>query len=169
VILLLLYLLLLAGGALGLILSLISLPGLWLMTAVAAIYAVLTHERFIGIDTLLVLLALALLAELLELLLSGAAARQAGGGRKASIGAIVGGIIGGIGFSIIPIPIVATILGIGVGTFVGAFAMEWYDGSHPSHSLRVGWGAVKGRAYGFVGKLSVGGIMMLVIIVMGLP
>jgi uncharacterized protein YqgC (DUF456 family) len=163
------YLLLLFGAALSWLLALISLPGLWLMTALAAIYSLFTHEQYIGARTLLLLLFLTIVAELLDLLVAGAAARQAGGGKKSALGAIIGGVIGGIAFSIIPIPIVATILGIAIGTFVGAAGTELYGGGKVQHSVRVGVGALKGRAYGFAGKLLVGCGMMLVILVMGWP
>ena len=164
-----LYLILLGASVASLLVALVGFPGLWLMTAIAAVYSLFTREQYIGARTLLLLLLLSLIAELLDLLVAGAAARRAGGGKKAAIGAVVGGIVGGLLFSIIPIPIVATILGIAVGTFVGAAGMELYGGGEVEHSMRVGVGAMKGRAYGFAGKLAVGVFMVLVIVWMGWP
>jgi hypothetical protein len=163
------YILLLAVSLCGLFLVLVIMPGLWLMTAAAAIFGALTHWRFIGVHTIIVLLAASVIAEVLEIGLGGAAAKRAGGGKRAMVGGLVGGVLGGIFLSFIPIPIISTIVGICLGSFLGAMLVELGGGEAASHSLRVGVGAAKGRFVGLVAKLGFGAVMFLVIAFKGFP
>ncbi len=163
------YFLLLALLAGGLFLVLLTLPGLWLMAAATAGYGVLTHWRYFGANTLWTLLGASLIAEIVEVALGGAAAKKAGGGRRAMIGALIGGILGGIFLTIIPIPIISTIVGICLGSFLGAGVCEMAGGESAAHSLRVGWGAAKGRFIGLVAKLGIGAVMVLIVAVEAFP
>lgn len=162
------YMLLILFALGGLALVAVTLPGLWVMTAAAAVFALLTHERGVGIKTLFALFFLSLGGEILELTAGGAAARKAGGGRRAAVGALVGGIVGGILGSFV-LPLVLTIVGICLGSFVGAASFELAGGSEAGHSLRVGWGAAKGRFFGVAVKLVVGVVMFLVIVFYAFP
>ncbi|MGD1278735.1 MAG: DUF456 family protein [Tepidisphaeraceae bacterium] len=153
----------------GLLLVALTLPGLWFMATAAGGYAILTHERFLGWHTLIALLVLALAAEVLEMGLVAGAAKAAGGGRRGMIGGIVGAVLGGIFLSFIPIPIVGTILGICLGSFLGAAVAELAGGREAGHSLRIGFGAAKGRLLGIFSKLSFGLVMLMVILWTALP
>jgi uncharacterized protein YqgC (DUF456 family) len=162
------YLLLVLVAAAGWLMVVVSLPGLFLMAAVAATYAILSSGRYLGVGTLFVLVTLAIGAEILEILLTGMAARRAGAGRGAMMAGVIGGIVGGILLSFF-IPIVGTILGICLGCFAGAAGVELMSGNDPNRAMEVGWGATKGRLQGMVAKLVVGGLMMMVIIWKGWP
>jgi uncharacterized protein len=153
----------------GMVLAVFTLPGLWLMTAAAAGYALITHEKYLGWHTLVVLLVLALLAEILEFALTGAAAKKAGGGFRAAAGGIIGAIIGGIFLSFIPIPIVGTVLGICLGSFLGAAGVELLAGRETAGSLKIGWGAAKGRFMGIVTKVTIGVVMGVIILWRAFP
>jgi uncharacterized protein YqgC (DUF456 family) len=163
------YILLLAILAGGLFLVILTLPGLWLMTAAAAIFGAITHWKFVGGYTIWILLGTSFIAEVLELTLGGAAAKKAGGGRRAMVGGLFGGILGGMFLSVIPIPIISTIVGICLGCFLGAFIMEYTAGEPASHSLRVGVGAAKGRLFGMIIKLVFGAAMFVFIAFRALP
>src|SRR4051812_34741140 len=102
------YLLLLALLVAGLFVSILGLPGLWLMVGSAWGYAWLTGiGHYVGWATLWVLLGLAFSAEIAEFAAGSAGAKRAGGSRRAMFGAIVGALIGGFLLSI-PIPVVGT-------------------------------------------------------------
>jgi uncharacterized protein YqgC (DUF456 family) len=159
-------LLLISIGSLALVV--VTLPGLWVMTAAAAVYALLTHEAFIGHKSLIALFLLALVAEVIELTAGGAAAKKAGGSRRAAIGALLGGIVGGIIGSFV-LPLVLTIVGICIGSFVGAALGEITVAREATQALRVGWGAAKGRLFGVLLKLAFGAVMFLVILIAGFP
>jgi uncharacterized protein YqgC (DUF456 family) len=153
----------------GLAINLLGLPGLWLMVAGFGIYAFATGWNvFVGWPSLIALLVLALLAEVVELFAGAAGATAAGGRTRGMIGAVVGGFIGAIGFSFIPVPVVAQIVGACLGAFIGAGVMEYSD-RDLAHSLRVGYGAAKGRFWGIVSKLAFGVVMLIVALAAAFP
>ena len=159
-------LLLISVGCLTLVV--LTLPGLWVMTAAAAVYALLTHEQHIGHKSLIALFLFSLVAEVLELTAGGAAAKKAGGSRRAAIGAFLGGIAGGIVGSFV-LPLILTIVGICIGSFVGAIIGELTVGREAAQLLRIGWGAAKGRLLGVVLKLAFGAAMFMLILIAGFP
>lgn len=162
------YILLLLLSAAGILLVLLTLPGLWLMTAAAGVYALLTHGIHLGFKSLLALLILSLIGEILEISAGSAAAKQAGAGRRGMIGGLVGGIIGGIVGSFL-LPIVLSIVGVCIGSFVGAGLFEMLGSRDAVHSVRVGWGAAKGRFQGMILKLAIGVAMSLLILIAAFP
>ena len=162
------YILLLLTAVIGLILVLCTLPGLWLMTAAAGIYALLTHGMHLGFKSLLALLVFSVAGEAIEMLAGSAAAKQAGGGRRGMIGGIIGGILGGIIGSFF-LPIVLSIVGVCIGSFVGAAGFEMFGSQNAVHSVRVGWGAAKGRFQGMIVKLAIGIVMSLLILIAAFP
>jgi uncharacterized protein YqgC (DUF456 family) len=164
------YVLLLLILTAGVFVNVMLVPGLWLMVAAAAGYALLTHLGFIGWKTLIALLVLALAAEIVELALGGAAAKKAGGGKLAMIGAVIGGIVGGIVLTpMIPIPIVGTVVGVCLGSFLGAMVAELAGGREMFHSLKVGAGAATGRFAGIVSKLAFGFVMWVIAAILAFP
>jgi hypothetical protein len=163
------YLLLFVFDLAGLAITVMTLPGLWLMLAAAAVYALLTHGNYIGWWTLATLLVLATVAEIIEFTSSGAGAKRAGGGRAGLWGALLGGLLGGIFLSIIPIPVLSTLVGVCLGTFLGAMIGEFAFGREITHSVKIGFGAAKGRLFGTFIKLGFGCVMLMITMAIGLP
>jgi uncharacterized protein YqgC (DUF456 family) len=165
------FLLLLITDLCGLALAAFTLPGLWLMLAAAAGYAWLTHALYLGEKTLIALLLLALGAEIAELTLGGAGAKKAGASGWGITGGVIGAIVGGICFTgLIPIiPPVNAIIGICLGSFVGAFGVEFLMGTPMEQSFRIGFGAAKGRLTGIVGKVAIGSVMFVLTFFSGFP
>jgi uncharacterized protein YqgC (DUF456 family) len=153
----------------GLVLNLFTLPGNWLMLAGVAIYALATHFVHVGLKSLVVLLVIAVVAEVLELSAAGKEAKKVGGGRWGSIGALIGGILGGMFLTFVPVPIVSTIVGILLGTFLGAMAGELIGGKDVGRSAIIGVGAAKGRAYGTLLKIASGFLIMLISLIVAIP
>jgi len=162
------FLLLLATDICGFVLAAITLPGLWLMLAGAAIYAWLTHGHFLGRDSLIALLILALGAEIAEIFLGGAGAKKAGGSGWGIAGGMIGAIVGGIVLSGL-VPILGTIIGICLGSFAGAAGVELIMGQPISQSAKIGLGAAKGRVTGMVAKISAGLLMFLLTLIAAFP
>ncbi|HXE55071.1 MAG TPA: DUF456 domain-containing protein [Tepidisphaeraceae bacterium] len=154
---------------LGLAITIMTLPGLWLMLAAAAIYAWLTGGAYIGWWTLAALLVLAVTGEVVELASSGAGAKRAGAGRRGLWGALIGGVLGGIFLSFIPIPVLSTLVGVCLGTFLGATIGELSGGRHVGHSALIGLSATKGRLVGTFQKLGLGCVMFVITMLVGLP
>jgi len=164
------YILLLLIALAGLLMVIVTMPGLWLVTAAAAVFALLTHFHFIGRETLIALVVLSFAGELLELGAGGAAARRAGGGRRAMIGGAIGALLGGFFLTfIIPVPILGTIFGVCLGSFLGAAGLEMLGGKQIPHSLRIGAGAATGRFLGIIIKLMIGLAMLVLILIAGFP
>ena len=172
----LLYILLATLLLTGLGLNLVGLPGLWLMVAAHGLFAWLDQDDSLaGWESSLVMLGLALLAELVEFLAGAAGSKTAGGTLRSTVGAVVGGIVGGILAAVlVPVlPVVNAILGACVGSFVGAALLEASYAPADVEARadfyrrlnRVGWGAFKGRLWGIVLKTAVGVVMLVVSLV----
>jgi uncharacterized protein len=153
----------------GLVLTIMTLPGLWLMLAAALGYAWLTHWNYIWWKTLAALLVIAGLGEVVELMFSAKGAKSSGGTKRGAWGALIGGVLGGLFLSFIPIPIISTLIGVCLGTFLGAMIGELSGGREALDSAFVGVGAAKGRLMGTLAKVALGGVMVAIIMVVGFP
>ena len=153
----------------GLFINILTLPGLWVMAAAYGFYGWLTvWNHFVGWPSFGVIVAMATVAEVVELLAGGAGAKKAGASKRAMIGAVVGALLGAI-FLTIPFPIVGTIIGVCMGAALGAGIVELIIYRNLDHAIRVGEGAFKGRLLGIVSKVTIGAVMLLICIVCGFP
>ena len=135
----------------GLIAVVLGLPGTWLILVASVFYGWLTDFAIITSQLLLGLLALAAVAELLDLTAGLWGARRYGGTKKAMVGTMIGGILGAVALS----PMLfgfGTIVGAFFGAFVGAFSMTYFEQRKMDEAMRVGWGALLGRVFAMVFK-----------------
>lgn len=155
---LLAFFILLVTSLVGVALTLLTLPGVWLILAVAvAAQFAYGDPQLFSWWTLGAALGLALLGEVAELGASAVGATRCGGGRSGAVGSIVGSTIGAIaGTFLIPVPVAGTIAGGVIGAAAGAVAAErglakrtWGD------SCRIGQGAAVGRLIATIAKLGV--------------
>jgi len=138
----------------SLILIVLGMPGLWIMVASAVTYNLIVPGDPIGWVTLVIVGVLALVAELLDISLTGRYARRYGGSRRAGWGAIIGSIVGAmVGF---PVPIIGPVIGAFIGSFVGALIAEFTGGSSAGDATRVAKGALIGRVVSTVLKIGIG-------------
>ena len=128
----------------------LGLPGTWLQVVAAGVVAWAVGQPLGG---LLVLLALAIAGEVAETLSGQWGTRRYGGSRRAAWGALLGGFAGL--FVGLPVPIVGSLVTSFIGTFVGAMVGEMWDRGAGVADLRVGVGALLGRALGVGVKLGV--------------
>jgi uncharacterized protein YqgC (DUF456 family) len=123
-----------------------GLPGNWIVFAEAVLYAVIT--RFHGpIEwwVLGVLLAMALLAEIFEFLVTVYGAHKFGQAGKAAIaGALAGGIAGAILMAGFP-PVIGAVIGAFAGVFLGATLVTYLQEKDFGKAWRAGLGAFMGR------------------------
>jgi uncharacterized protein YqgC (DUF456 family) len=155
------------------LLSLISLPGNWIMVGAAALYAWIFPEaadRGLMWSTIALLILLAILGEVIEFGAGAAGAVRQGASRRAVALSIVGAMLGSFAGLMIgtPIPILGSFLmavfGGAVGAFVGAYLGEAWKGRGGDERMAVGRGAFSGRLWGTVGKLAVGAIMLAIVV-----
>lgn len=154
------------------LLTLLSLPGNWLILLFTALFAWLLPEQPDGVGvswTIVgVLLVLAVIGEIVEFLAGAAGAAKLGGSRRAVALSVIGAIVGSIGGALIgvPIPIVGPIIGAvgggGLGAFAGAYAGESWKGRLAEERMAISKAALVGRLLGTLGKLLIGVVMVIV-------
>jgi uncharacterized protein YqgC (DUF456 family) len=162
-----------AALAIGWGLTLMGLPGNWLMVAAAALYAWLSPTGLTQLTwtTVIVMAALATAGEIAELAAGVWGARRAGGSRRAAIWSLLGSIAGAlVGAAIgMPIPLVgpplAAMLGGALGALAGAALAETTRGEASGQSLRVGGAAFVGRLLGTGAKTFVATVLAVVAVV----
>lgn len=161
----------------GWILTILNLPGNWVMVAAAALFAYFMPSDApfsIGWSIVVALVALALVGEILEFVAGALGAKRAGGSRRSAVLALAGSLVGGIlGVLIglpIPVvgPVVAAILFAGGGALAGAMIGEAWKGRTLQQSWQVGQGAFWGRLFGTLAKTVIGSAMVVVGVVAAL-
>ena len=159
--------------AAGWLLTLLGLPGNWLIVLGAAAYHLwgpADGRLELSLSTLIALVVLATVGEILEFALGAVTATRAGGSRRAAVGALGGGIAGGVAgmFVGIPIPIIgpviAAVLFAAVGAMVGAFLAQgsMRELEDARKAWHIGKAAFWGRLSGTLAKLVVGTVMVLI-------
>jgi len=155
-------------GLAGPLLILLGLPGTWLLLSLVGLAEWITEPRLFGTPVLVTAVALAVAGEVWEALSSSIRARKAGAGRRGSIGALAGGIGGALlGTMLIPIPVVGTLIGGGLGAFALSSGLERSGGKSADSAFRIGRAAATGHMIGLAGKL-VAGLVVYVMLVTAL-
>ncbi len=151
------------------VLTLLTLPGVWL-TLVAALgcqwaWAAWSHEpRLFDWWTLGLLAGLALAGEILETVSSAVGAKRSGGGKSGALGSILGALVGAIAGSFL-LPVVGTIIGAVLGAGIGAVAAErGIRGRSWADSMKVGRGAAGARLVALVVKTAIAALVGLVLV-----
>lgn len=161
------YVLLLMVALAGLAISLLGIPGLWLMVVATVLYSLATGGVVLSWQTVLMVAGLALASEVVEFVAGAAGSKTAGGTWRGIVGALVGGLAGGIVG--VPIPIVGPLLGAVLGAALGAGVLELTGKSDLRQAGNVALGAAKGRAWGIASKATFGTIMLVVLAIYAFP
>jgi hypothetical protein len=140
----------------------IGLPGTFLIVAAALGYGWLTGFVAVTWTTLAWLLGLAVIGELLELLSSAAGSSTERPSRRTAGWALGGGIVGGIAGTPFLFGI-GSLLGALAGAFGGAALAVTSQGGDTRAALRSGLTAMRGRFLGFVAKLAIAVVMVVVL------
>lgn len=152
--------------AAGLILDLVGLFGNWIILAAVGAAALASGFEHFGARTLAVLLALAIVGEVLEALASGMGAAKFGGGKGAIGASVVGCILGAIAGTGV-FPIAGTLAGACAGAFLAATLYEYLRSEKElGDAVQVGFGAALGKVGGLFLKTFVGATMLIVAFLM---
>lgn len=150
-----------------LLLNFLMLPGNWLMVGTLCVFMLLVGPA-VGpsLTTLVIVIVLAVIGELVELLAGSAAAKKMGASRRAMMLSLVASVTGAIvGTFVVPIPIVGSAIGAvggaALGAFVGAWVGEAWKGTDAMQRGPISQAAMKGRLFGMLGKLAIGGGIFL--------
>ncbi|GIW43355.1 MAG: hypothetical protein KatS3mg077_0637 [Candidatus Binatia bacterium] len=140
------------GGAVGVILVVLGLPGPWFVCVVGSVFAWWTGFSVLGWGSLVGMAAVAFLSECLEFWLGAAAATQQRASWRVTVGAVLGGLLG----ALVGAPLLfglGALFGSLAGSFVGAALAAQWEGASLKETLAVGKAAMKGRWWGFLSKV----------------
>ena len=145
-------------GVAGMVLSVLQLPGTWLIVAATAGYAWYYDWVRISITTVVWLVVIAGAAEIVEALSGYVAGRRGGASRRAGWYGMFGGIAGALLLTV-PVPIIGTIIGAAIGCFVGALVAELSQARGWQAGARSGMYTAVGRTMGSVFKIAAAIVM----------
>lgn len=148
----------------GLILTLIGLPGIWMMIAIAIALQVWRQDLF-NIWVLVICVMLGLIGEVIEFISGAAGSKLAGGSKRAGVGAMIGALVGAILGATFPPVIGAVIWGV-VGAGLGAMIAETTrDETHIKNTLSIGGAAAAGRFVGIISKVILAAMVYVLILI----
>jgi hypothetical protein len=159
-------LLLVISSLAGLLLIPFGLPGLWVMVLGVLAYGWLTGFQAVTAGIIALVVALAVLGEVIEAWLGFRFARRYGGSSRAGWGALAGGLIGAVVG--VPVPLIGSVIGGFVGAFAGAALLEYTRARRTDAAAGAGWGAVLGRAAAAAVKMALGIVIAVIAVVAAL-
>jgi hypothetical protein len=150
---------------LGLVAIPLGLPGTFIIFGDALIYGIITRFRgAISLKFLLVLLAIALFAELMEFLLGTFTTVKFGASKWGVVGTLAGGILGA-SWGSAAFPLVGTLAGAIIGAFLGAFILEYLHREDHGVAAKAGLGAFVGKILGITITFSCAIAMVALILI----
>ncbi len=156
----------------GWILTLMGMPGNWLIAVAALGFDFTVHDEgrlLMGKWIIIALFGLAALGEVLESATGAVGVASKGGSRRGTLGAVAGSMLGGFGGAMvgIPIPVVgpvlAAVLFAAAGAMAGTILLEKSAGKDMHQSIDIGVAAMKGRIAGSLSKALVGALMVALV------
>jgi uncharacterized protein len=155
----------------GAFLTLLGIPGSFLILLDAVVYSALTGWQRLPWGLLVVLAAIAVVAEISDNLISAAGVRKSGGSHKGMVWALLAGLAGALilGVALSPLGIIGGVIGplVGgvLGGFVGGYGYERAQGRSIEEARKAGMGAVWGRVAGTMLKTVLAGVMVAMCLV----
>ena len=150
---------------LGIVAIFLGLPGTFFIFLGALVYGLITRFRDpFTPKFLLMLLGIALFAELIEFLLGTFTTLKFGASKRGVVGTLVGGILGATWGSA-AVPLIGTVLGAFIGAFLGAFFLEYFHQDNHSAAARAGFGAFVGKILGITFTFSCAIAMIALILI----
>lgn len=155
--------LLLFCSFLGVILTLINLPGNTLIFFTALSYGF--YQDFSGITyrLLLFLLVLWLTGELAEFFTGALAAKNAKASKSTIKAAVIGAVLGGL-LGTAVVPLIGSLIGTVAGVFAASYLAEFSQTSDAKKSKLVALHAIKGQIFGTMIKLIIAVVMTITMI-----
>lgn len=156
-------LLLIATALVGLVLTMLGFPGIWVFLLVATSIKLYDPSIAMAWTALWIGYGLAVVAEGIEWVVSVRYTRKYGGSNKAVWGAVLGGIVGAmVG---LPIPVIGSVVGSFLGSFAGALAVELATTHDHLHAGRVAWGSLLGRVVATTAKIGLSILIAVILII----
>ena len=151
----------------GLFLSVLQLPGTWLIVASSFAYSWYYGWERVEIPWLIGIVGIAIVAEVLEMASGVIAAKRGGASKRATWYGLFGGLAGALLLSI-PVPLFGTLVGAAIGCFAGAFLAELQEGRGAQAGTKSGMFTAIGRTIGSMLKMFVAVIISSIVLVSAL-
>ena len=152
----------------GLLLSCLSISGTWLVLLATMIASWINWPGFPGWITPAVFLVICLTVEFLEFIAGKWGVAKRGGSNAAGWAALGGAFLGSIAGSIlIPIPLLSSLIGMLLGSFGAAFAVEQHRLKKADHAAHIAFGTVLARLLSMLMKV-VATLLMIGVLAVGL-
>lgn len=140
----------------GLILTLVSIPGVWLIYLSTVLVAVLNRFQDLTPTVLIVLFLISLISTFTDDIVRVLGVKALGGSIWGMIGAIVGGVVGFL---------IGNVVGIILGPLIGAFLLEYTLGKKSfKDSLKAGIGSFVGMLLTIFLKTGVNVAMIIYVV-----
>ncbi len=130
---------------LGTIMSCIALSGTWVIALAATVAALLPGEQMPGWGLVGLFLLISGVVEGIEFAAGYWGVRRRDGSRLASLVALVGGLVGMVLGTLIPIPFFGPVIGMFVVSFVLVYAVERHRLQETAKAAHIATGAVVSR------------------------
>jgi len=159
-------------GMFCVVLSIVGLPGTWLMIILAVIidlvdsfYLSSTLRPTFGWHVIVVCCVLGLIGEILEFFATGIGAKKAGASGRGMFGSFIGAMIGVVaGTFLIPIPVLGSVAGAVAGAAAGAILGEMTNEDKEfKDTIKPATGAMVGRLLGTISKFPIAIIVWLIL------
>jgi len=133
--------------AAAILLSCMTLSGTWLVLLAAVLALLIPEKVFPGAWTIVCFALVAAGVEAAEAIAGAWGVRKRGGSKLAGVLAVVGGLIGLVLGTFIPIPILGNLIGMIGMSFLLVFLVEKKRLEKSGDAANVAWGTVLGRVF----------------------
>ena len=138
------------------VLSCVTLSGTWVVLLAAVLAILIPDKDFPGFWTILWFILVCVGVEVVEGVAGAWGVRNRGGSRMAGFVAFAGGLIGLVlGTMLIPVPVVGSLLGMIIVSFVLVYLVENKRLQKTEHAAHVARGIVMGRVFVLLMKMGV--------------
>ena len=151
----------------GLILSALTFSGTWFVLAATLLASWMRSPRFPGLTTTILFLLLCVTIEVAEWLAGAWGVQKRGGSKLAGLAALLGGFLGLLLGSLIPVFIMGPLCGLFAGSFGLAYLVERSRSKQRQAALYIATGAILARLTMLVVKVTAT-LGMVVILLVGL-
>ncbi len=135
--------------------TLLDLPGNLVIFLLAFLYGLLDGFAHLTSGDLVLVFALFLFGELAEAGMGAAWAKKEKASKKTMFCAFLGAVAGGI-FGTMLLPLAASVLGVLLGCFSGAYLAQYSTTKNVGQSFQIAKAVLKGQIFGIILKCTVG-------------
>jgi uncharacterized protein YqgC (DUF456 family) len=129
----------------GIVISCLSLSGTWFVAGAAILIALVREDPFPGFWTVVIFLAISGFTEAFEFFAGAWGVTRRGGSKSAGAAAVIGGVVGLLAGTLIPVPIVGNLIGMLAGSFLCAYVVERWHMKRMGDAASIAFGAVMAR------------------------